>query len=96
MDVDLVVEKSSYKTTETRKCVVRRDVMRLDGARGKKQVLRTHVRRPFGSKYTVLKKVLVTLSGLSSGLAVIQRPQNDSSPGNCVPLGPPRYAPDGR
>ena len=46
--------------------------MRLDGARGKKQVWRPHVRnRSFGRKCTVLKKVLVTLLGLFGARGII-------------------------
>jgi len=40
----------------------------------------------FGSKFTLLKKVLVILLGLSGAPAAIWRP------GNCAPLSLPRYA----
>jgi len=55
-------------------------VRRLDGARGKKQVWRpcSNV-RSFGSKCTVLKKVLVTLLGFFSA------PRSDSAPGELFP-----------
>jgi len=47
----------------------------------------------FGSKYTVLKKVLVTLLWLFGAPAAIRRPHSGSSPGElCTPC-PPRYAP---
>jgi len=42
----------------------------------------------FGSQCNVLKKVLVTLLGLS------RRPHSDSAPEELCPLCPPRYAPD--
>jgi len=41
----------------------------------------------FGSKYTVLKKVLVTLLGLFGA------PRSVSAPEKLSPLCPPRYAP---
>jgi len=54
----------------------------------------------FGSKCTVLKKVLVRLLGLlgapcshSAPPAVIRRPHSDSAPGKLCPPFPPRYAP---
>jgi len=37
--------------------------------------------RSFGSKYTALEKVLVTLLGLSDAPAVIRRHYSDSAPG---------------
>jgi len=56
--------------------------------------------RSFGSKCTVLKKVLVALLGLfgvprshSAPLAVIWRPFSDLAPGELCPPCPPRYAP---
>jgi len=69
-----------------------RGVTRLDGARGKKQVWSPappcSSLRSFGSKYSVFKKVLVTLLGLlgaprrhSAPLAVIWRHHSDSAPG---------------
>jgi len=60
-------------------------VTRLDGARDKKQVCRPHVRtcRRFGSKCTVLKKVLGTFLRLFGARGV-------------VPPLPPPYAPDGQ
>ena len=62
---------------------------------------RPHVRnRVFGSKCTVLKKILVTLFGLfgafrshSAPPAVILRSYSDSAPGELCPPCPPRYAP---
>jgi len=42
---------------------------------------------------TVLKKVLMTLLGLFGAPTVIQRPHNDSAPGELCPLWPPRYSP---
>jgi len=42
----------------------------------------------FGSKCTVLTKVLVTLLGLCGA------PRSDSAPGELCPLALPRYAPD--
>jgi len=63
--------------------VLGRGTRRLDGARGKKQVWRTHVpNRSFGSKCTVFKKVLVTLLGLFAVPVMIQRQ------GNCAPCPP--------
>jgi len=50
--------------------------------------------RSFGSKCIVLKKVLVTLLGLSAPLAVIQSPCSDSAPRELCPLCTPRYACD--
>ena len=57
---------------------VARGVMRIDGARGNKQVLAPPCSnlRSFGSKCTVLKKVLVTFLGLLAHPAVIRRPRN--------------------
>jgi len=47
---------------------------RLDGTRGKEQVWRPHIRnRSFGSKCTVLKKVLVTLFGLLGARGIYPR-----------------------
>ena len=43
--------------------------------------------RSFGSKSTLLKKVLVRL------LRLFGVPRSDSAPGNCAPLALPRYAP---
>jgi len=42
----------------------------------------------FGSKFTVLKKVLVTFWGLFGALAVIRRPILTRHPENCAPLAP--------
>ena len=78
-----------------------RGVTRLDGTRGKKQVLAPPWSNltSFGSKFTVLKKVLVTLLVLSAPPAVTRcSPQSFGapivirSPGNRAPLPPPRYA----
>jgi len=44
--------------------------------------------RSFGSKCTVLKKVLVALFGVFPPLAVITRHHGDSAPGYCAPLVP--------
>ena len=76
-------------------------VTRLNSARGKKQVWRPHVRnRSFGSKYTILKKVLVTLLGLfgaprthSVAPQWFGAPTVTRRPGNCAPLARRRYAP---
>jgi len=40
----------------------------------------------FEGKFTVLKKVLVTLLGLFGALAVIQRPHSELAPGESRPL----------
>jgi len=66
----------------------------LLGPRGKKQVCRLHVRnRSFRSKFTVLKKVPVTLLGLFGGARRHSTPHSDSAPGKLCPFCPPRYAP---
>jgi len=56
--------------------------------------------RSSGTKYTVLKKVLVTLLGLLGTLTVIRRPPQwfrasiaIGRPGNCAPLVPPSLRP---
>ena len=49
--------------------------------------------RSFGSKYTLLKKVLVTLLGLFGALRSHSSPHSDSAPGELCPPFPPRYAP---
>jgi len=67
-----------------------RGVTRLDGARGKKQVWRTHVRTwGLSEANLLLKKVLQTLLGLfGDPPAVIRRPHNYSAPGESRPLFP--------
>jgi len=61
-------------------------VTRLDGARGKQQVWRPHVRTwALLEANVLLKKVLATLLGLFGTPAIIRRP------GNFAPLAPPRY-----
>ena len=63
-----------------------RDVTRLDGARGKKQVWRPHVRnRSWGRKCTALKKALVTFLDFSAAPAVIWRLHGDSATGELCP-----------
>jgi len=49
--------------------------------------------RPFGSKCTVLKKVLVTLLGLFGSSAVIRRPHSDSAHGELCPPCTPSLRP---
>ena len=56
------------------------------GARSKFGALCSNL-RCFESKFTVLKKVFVTLLGLFGAPVVILHPEN------CVPLSPHRYAP---
>jgi len=59
-----------------------RDVTKLDGGQGKKQVWRSHVfnLRSFGSKCTQLQKVLVRL------LKLFGAPCSDSAPGETSPF----------
>jgi len=72
---------------------ITRGVTRLDGARGKKQVWRPHV-RTWRLKHTVLKKVLVTLLGLFGALCShsvhpsVSAPHSDLAPGELCPLSP--------
>ena len=77
-------------------CAPARGVTQLYGARGNKQIRRPHGRSlaplwsnpsSFEGKFTVLKKVLVTLLGLfgafsnnSAPPAIIRRPCSDSAP----------------
>jgi len=49
--------------------------------------------RSFGSKCTVLKKVLVTFLKLFDAPAVMRRPHDDSAPGELFPLAPPSLHP---
>ena len=44
--------------------------------------------RSFGSKFTVLQKVLVTLLKFSAPPTVFRRPHSDLAPGNCAHLAP--------
>jgi len=74
----------TYKTSSARS----RDVTRCGGARGKKQLSLAPPcsnLRSFGSKCTVLKKVLVTLLGLGSA------PHSHPAPGELCLL-PRHYA----
>jgi len=69
-----------------------RGVTRLNGVRDEKQVWRPHVwclnLRYFGSKCTVLKKVLVTFLELFSALRSHLTPHSDSMPGELSPFFP--------
>jgi len=68
-----------------------RDVTRLDGARGKKQVWRPHVRTWWGlSEANVLhwRKYLWHCWDFSAPPAVIWRPHSDSAPGELRPFAP--------
>ena len=49
--------------------------------------------RFFGTKCTVLKKLLVTLLGLFGALAVIRRPHSDTVPGELCPPCPTSLRP---
>jgi len=49
--------------------------------------------RSFESKFTVMKKVLVTLLGRFGAPAVIWLPLSDSAPGNCDTLALPIVTP---
>ena len=49
--------------------------------------------RSFGSKFTVLKTVIVTLLGLFGAPQWFRDPIVTRRPGNCAPLVPPHYAP---
>ena len=77
-------------------------VTRLDGARGKKQVWRPHVRSWGLLEANVLhwRKYLWHCWDVLEHTAAIRRPpaviwchHNDSAPANCAPLAPLRYAP---
>jgi len=80
---DLFLQQSQVLQRVTR--AVTRGVTRSDGARGKKQVWRPLCLnlRSFGSKFTVLKKVLATLLGLFVAT------RSGSAPGQLCPF---RYA----
>jgi len=73
-----------------------RDGTRLDGARDNKQVWSLAPPcsnlRSFRSKWTVLKKALVTMLGLFGALRSESAPHGDSGPGKFFPLTPSHYA----
>ena len=74
-----------------------RDGTRLDGARHNKKVWSLAPPcsnlRSFRSKWTVLKKVLVTLLGLLGAPRSDSAPHDDSVPGKFCPLAPSHYVP---
>jgi len=51
--------------------------------------------RSYGSKFTVLKEVFVTLLEIFGAPAVIRRPHSGVCLGNCYPLAPARYTLNG-
>jgi len=80
-------------------CSVGRDVTRLDGGRGKKQVWRSHVRTWGHSEAHALyrRKYLRYCCNFSAPSAVIRRaPQWFGGRGIVPPLPPLRYAPECR
>jgi len=69
-----------------------RGVMRLDGARSKAPPCLNL--RSYGSKFTVLKEVFVTLLGNFHDPQSVGVPIMIRRPGNCLPLAPAGYAPE--
>jgi len=77
-------------------CVMTKSVTRLDGARGKKQIWRPHVRTWGLSEAIVLhwRRYLWHCWAFSAPPAVIRWPHSDSEPGELCPPCPPHYALD--
>jgi len=78
--------KTTYEGVASKLSVSEQGVTRLDGARGKKQVWRPPCSnvRPFGSKVTVFKEVLVTLLGLFGARGIVTSPRYAPVPRSLV------------